>query len=303
MIVFRLLRNRNFILILALVLGIVLGKVANWTAQLIFPVLALAMTVTATQISSRAFLPLRGLVRPMLLAIALNYLVFGTVVLTMAWWLMPDRELWTGFVLVAAAPPGVGIIPFTYILAGDTRLSVIGTVGAYLAALVIMPAMGLLLVGESFVQPVKLITILVELVVVPLVLSRLLLATGFARRIERWRGTIVNWSFFLVIFTVVGLNREVFLRQPKVLGLTSAVAIVSVFVLGYLMEFALKRRGVTRAARVSLTLLGTMKNSAVAAGTALALFEERASMPAVVVGVFTVVYIVWLSLRAERSQL
>jgi len=45
-----------------------------------------------------------------------------------------------------------------------------------------------------------------------------------------------------------------------------------------------------------------MKNSAVAAGTALALFEERASMPAVVIGVFTVVYIVWLSLRAERSQ-
>lgn len=77
MIVFRLLRNRNFMLILAFVLGIALGKAANWTEQLTLPALALVMTVSTLQIPSRAFLPLRGLVRPMLLAVVFNYLILN----------------------------------------------------------------------------------------------------------------------------------------------------------------------------------------------------------------------------------
>lgn len=300
MFVFGLLRNRNFILILAFVLGIALGEVASWTEQLTLPTLALVMTVVTTQVSSKAFLPLRRLVRPMLLAVALNYLVLSTVMLTLAWWLMPNRELWTGFVLVAAVPPGVAVIPFTYILEGDTAFSLAGAVGAYLAALVIAPAMVLLLVGESPLQPVRLFLVLVELVVIPLVLSRLLLLTGLARHIEKWRGTIVNWGFFLVVFTVVGLNREVFLGHPEVVALSSAVAMVSIFGLRYLLELVLKWLGVNRAAQVSFTLMGTVKNSGVAAVLALTLFSKEASVPAAVVSAFNVLYLVWLGLRAER---
>jgi BASS family bile acid:Na+ symporter len=300
--VIRLLRNRNFILILAFVLGIALGKIANWTEQLTLPALALVMTVSTTQISSKALLPMRGLMRPMLLAVAFNYLLLGTVMLALAWWLMPDRELWTGFVILAAVPPAVAVIPFTYILEGDTTFSLVGTIGAYLAALVLTPAIALLFIGESFVQPLNLLIILVELIVVPLLLSRLLLFSPLARHIDRWRGTVVNWGFFIVIFTVVGLNREVFLGQPRVLALTSAIAVISTFGLGYLIELVLKRLGVDRPSRVSLALMGTLKNAGLAAGTTLALFSERASVPAAVVVVFYTLYLVWLSLRRERRR-
>jgi BASS family bile acid:Na+ symporter len=300
-IAYRLLRNRNFLLVMAFVLGIALGQVASWTEQLTLPALALVMTVSIVQISTKAFLPLRKLVHPMLLAVAFNYVVLSTVMLALAWWLMPNRELWIGFVVVAAAPPGVAVIPFTHILAGDTAFSLVGTVGAYLAALVITPAMFLLWVGESFLQPLELLIILVELIVVPVVLSRLLLLAGLAQHIEKWRGTIVNWGFFLVIFTVVGLNREMFLERPEIVGLASAVAVVSIFVLGYLINIALKKLGVKRATRVSLTLMGTVKNSGVAAATALALFSERASVPGAVVSVFNVLYLIYLGLRAEQK--
>jgi BASS family bile acid:Na+ symporter len=285
-IAYRLLRNRNFLLVMAIVLGIAFGQVASWTEQLTLPALALVMTVSTIQISTNAFLPLQKLVHPMLLAVAFNYLVLGTVMLTLAWWLMPNRELWIGFLVVAAAPPGVAVIPFTHILVGDTAFSLVGTVGAYLAALVIVPVMLFLLIGESFLQPLKLLIILVELIVIPVVLSRLLLLTGLAQHIEKWRGTMVNWGFFLVIFTVVGLNREIFLGQLEIVGLASAVAIVSIFVLGYLINIALKKLGVKRAIRVSLGLMGTVKNSGVAAATALTLFGGGASVPAAVVSVF-----------------
>ena len=39
----RILRNRNFILILAFLLGILLGDVAKWTEPLTLPALALAL--------------------------------------------------------------------------------------------------------------------------------------------------------------------------------------------------------------------------------------------------------------------
>lgn len=157
-----------------------------------------------------------------------------------------------------------------------------------------------LLIGESLLQPLELLTILVELIVIPVVLSRLLLLTSLAQRIEKWRGTMVNWGFFLVIFIVVGLNREMFLEQPEMVGLASAVAMVSIFVLGYLINIALKKLGVERAIRVSLTLMGTVKNSGVAAATALTLFGREASVPGAIVSVFNVLYLIYLGLRAEQ---
>ncbi len=297
--VIRLLRNRNFILILAFVLGMTLGKVASWTEPLTLPALALVMTVSVTQISSKEFLPLRGLVRPVLLAVAFNYLILSTVILLLAWWLMPDQELWTGFVILAAVPPAVAIIPFTYILAGDTVFSLIGVVGGYLAALIVTPLMAHLLIGESFAQPLKLLTILGELIVLPLLLSRFLIWLRLTRYVDRWRGTIVNWGFFIVIFTVVGLNREVFLGEPVVLGLTAAVSVAVTFLLGYLIEFTLKKLGVNEATRISLMLMGTMKNSGLAAVITIALFSGRASVPMAVITPFSILYLVSLSLRRQ----
>jgi BASS family bile acid:Na+ symporter len=303
MILLRLLRNRNFILTLSFLLGLLLGsKVAHFTKPLTLPALALVMTVSATQISSRAVLPLRGLVRPILLAVLFNYLIHSTVILVLAKWLMPSPELWTGSVILAAAPPGVAVIPFTYLLGGDPTFSLIGTFGTYVVALALMPVMARVILGGSVLSPLRLLPILVELVILPLLLSRLLLWLNLARHLEKRRGTIVNWGFFLVTFTVVGLNREVFLGQPEVLIRTSIVGILSIFGLGYLLEFALKRLGVSRTARVGFTLMGTVKNSGFAAATALALFSEKASVPGTVISVFIVLYLIWIGMHAEQGK-
>jgi len=68
MILFRLLRNRNFILLLAFFLGLALGSgVAGYTKQLTLPALALIMTVSATQVSSGGLGPPRKLLLPILM--------------------------------------------------------------------------------------------------------------------------------------------------------------------------------------------------------------------------------------------
>lgn len=293
----RTLGNRDFLFIASVAMGIALGRVARYTQPLMLPALAVAMTVSMTQVASSAFRPLRKLVRPMLLSVVLNYLIFSTVMLILARWLVPERELWIGFVLMAAAPPGVAVIPFSYILGGDTAFAVIGSVGGYLAALVVAPAMALLLVGESFVQPAKLITILLELVLVPLVLSRQLLAGRLKPHVERWRGKVVNWAFFLVIFTIIGLNREVFLRQPQVVVLLAVITVATSFGLGFVLEKALEKLQLDRSTRVTYVLMGTLKNGGFAGATALALFGERASVAPAVGAAIVVPYLLWLGIR------
>jgi BASS family bile acid:Na+ symporter len=292
-----LLGNRNFLFIAAIALGISAGQLSRWTQPLTLPALMVAMSVSTTQVQSDVFRPLRRLLRPMLLAMILNYLLLNAVILLPARALVREPDLWIGFVLTAAAPPGVAIIPFSYILGGDTAFALIGTVGAYLAALLVMPAMLLWLVGESFVQPVRLVTTLFQLLVVPLVLSRLLLASPAAEAVERWRGKIVNWAFSLVLFTIIGANRDVFLGELQVVALVSVITVARSFGLGFALEKVLARLGVQRPSRVSYMLMATLKNGGFAAGTALALFGERASVPAGVGAAVAVPYLLWLGLR------
>ncbi len=126
-----LLKNRTFVLALAFILGLVFSDAANFTGMLTLPALALVFTVSTTQFSVKDFFPLGKLIRPFILGFAFNYLLLGSVILLLAWWLMPTRDLWIGFVLVAAAPPGIAIIPFTYIVRGDANLSMLSTFGVY----------------------------------------------------------------------------------------------------------------------------------------------------------------------------
>ncbi len=297
-----LLGNRDFLFVAALVLGITAGHLARWTQSWTLPVLAVAMTVSITQVTSDAFWPLRKLVRPLMLSILLNYVILGAVILVPARFLIPEQDLWTGFVISAAVPPGVAVIPFSYVAGGDTSFALVGTVGGYLAALAITPAMALWLVGESLIQPMRLITTLAQLIVIPLILSRLVLLSPARAAIERWRGKIVNWAFFLVIFTIIGLNRSVFLREPRLVALISAITMARSFGLALVLERVLQRLRVDKPSLVSYVLMGTLKNGGMAAATSLALSGERASVPAAVGAALAVPYLLWIGARWGRRK-
>lgn len=298
----KLLRNRNFILILAIVFGLTTGKtVATWTEPLVLPALALIMTLSATNITSRDFASFKAMPRQIFASLLLNYVVMGGIILLMGWWLIDDRELWTGFVVSAAVPPGVAVLPFSYILGGNTLFSLIGITGAYLAALVIMPVVMTLFLGVNLFNPLDVLLILGELILIPVVFSRLLLFTGLARRINPWRGTITNWSFFVVLFTIIGLNQPAFFSQFDVLLKIILIAIVVSFGLGYAVELVTEKiLHISRETRISLMLMGTFKNYGLASGVLLALFSERAAIPASICLVFGILYFVWLGFRYKK---
>jgi BASS family bile acid:Na+ symporter len=137
----RLFKNRNFIFLLSIALGLGLPQAAAWTKPLMLPALALVMTLATINVPNDFFRLARSFIIPSLAGMLMTYLILGGFILVLAALLVNEENLWIGFVLIAAVPPAVAVIPFTAILDGDVVYTLAGTVASYLAALFIMPLM------------------------------------------------------------------------------------------------------------------------------------------------------------------
>ncbi len=294
-----LLNNSSFIFIVAIAAGLGLSRGAASTEHALVPVLALVMTVSIMDISSRVFLDSKKVWRPVVVALVLNFVILSGTYIGLSYLLIDDVELHRGFVLIAAAPPAVAVVPLTLLLGGNTRFALLGTVALYVASLAITPLISLMFLGASYIDPARLLVTLAELIVVPIVVSRLLRRTPVASHVERGREPVVNWGFFLVIYTLVGLNRDVFFEDPGVLLHAAAVVFVATYVLAEVVNFAAARMGVTAADRISLMMLATRKNGGAAAAIALIFFDPRAAVSVAVMTAVSVSHFVWLTRRVR----
>jgi bile acid:Na+ symporter, BASS family len=301
--ILRILRNRDFLLISAIALGLAWGDGAKATEKAVLPVLALVMTLSVMGVPGSVFRSPKALIVPALAGLFLNYGLLGGLLLGLNYTLIRDETLRAGFVIMAAVPPAVAVIPFTFLLNGDSPFSLVATIGCYLGALVIMPLITLTLLGEGFADSRKLVMIMLELIFIPLVISRILRWSGAVKKLDSWKGTLTNWSFTLVTYTIVGLNRNLFLSQPFLIAPVAFIALASTFLLGFGIERVGRLLGVGREKRISLVLLGTHKNTGLAAGLALTLFSDKTALPATVSTIFMIVYLIWLSLKGRRGEL
>ena len=297
-----LLRNRNFILSLALVSGILLGQGAQWTQRLVIPLLAFVMTLSTMGVGGELFRSPRAWLRPLLAGVAMNYVVLGGLILLLGGLLPLEEHLRTGFVVLASVPPAVGVIPFTGFLEGDVEFSLMATLGCYLVAFAATPLVLYAFLGFGGGLQLSLLTTMVEVIFLPLILSRALVRTGVASRMEAFRGPLTNWSFFLIVYTVVGLNREVFLSQPLSLAPAAAITVTTTLLLGYAVERAGGLLRIEPGKVTSLVLLGTSKNAGFAAGLALTLLGRQAAIPSAIQTVFMLSQVILLDLRKRRKS-
>jgi BASS family bile acid:Na+ symporter len=193
-------------------------------------------------------------------------------------------------------------VPFTALLRGDRTFAYLGTIGCYLGALAITPLMAVGLLGTTFIQPFRIVKILVLLILLPLLISRLLRRARLVDYLEPVRGALTNWSFALITFTIVGLNRELFLHNPASLITPVLIALITTFGLGWVIWWVARVLGVGQETTISLIMLGTLKNAALAGGLALSLFNKQTAVPATVCAIFLIVYFIWLSFWLERRR-
>lgn len=264
-----LLHNRNAIFLLALAAGLIFPAITPVTRHMILPALALAMTLSTMEIGSDLFRKPRALLFPAFLGIIMSYIILGNIIIGLATFMIRDEAIWTGLILLAAVPPAVAVIPFSGFLKGNGPLSLVGTVGAYLGALVIMPLIAVGLLRSATVDPLQLLMVTLELIVLPLCISRILIRERWRERITPYRGIVTNWSFFVVLYTLVGLNRDIILDRTSTLLPVVAISIFTMFILGFLIDWIGSRFHLPQDTRTTLVLLGTLKNQGMAGGIAL----------------------------------
>jgi bile acid:Na+ symporter, BASS family len=198
-------------------------------------------------------------------------------------------------ILVAASPPGVAIMPFSAILSGNMVFSLFATFGAYLAAIIITPLMTILLTGANEFPFSGLALNLFYLIILPIIFSRFMRLEKIFSFLKSWRGTIVNWGLFVVIFTVIGINQASFFTDFDNLLRIAFIAFLTTFPLFYLLKLIFRKLDIKSSDAVTMMLLGTIKNSGFAAALAISLFNDSSSsVPGAIISAVYAIYMIWL---------
>ncbi|MFO7569606.1 MAG: hypothetical protein R6W75_07385 [Smithellaceae bacterium] len=295
------LKNRNVIFLLAILCGLIVPQPSEWTKLFMLPSLAVVMTLATIQVPNHYFLKPKAILGPSLIGIFMTYIVLGGVILAATALFVSDPNIRIGFILIAAVPPAVAVIPFTAILDGNVTDTLSGTVASYLAGLIVMPVVFWLFIGTGFTDPWKLLQIMLILIVLPLILSRGILYFRLQDRIAPVRGLVTDWGFFIVLYSMIGVNRDLIFSSPGLVLPAILIAFISTFLLGVLIEKAGALFAIEAKKVISLKLLGTLKNQGIAGGLAIVLFVEEAALPSAVYSIFMILYILWLDWRKKRE--
>jgi BASS family bile acid:Na+ symporter len=259
------------------------------------------MTLSTTQITPSELAHFKNYFRDILFVFVINYIFLSGLILLSNYLLISDHDLYVGFVVMAAIPPAVAVLPFTYLLKGEMMVSLTGVASLYLLALAVAPFISLQFLDVGEIDPLKLLSVLIQLILIPFIASRLLLKWKFFHRVKGEMNIFVNLGFFVVIYIVIGMNRSTFLSHFDILALVSSIAFLRTFVSGYLVDLLSKLIGIDRERRMSYVLFGSFKNLGAAASIAIVLFNERAAIPSAVTIPFELIFFVWFSYFQKRS--
>jgi bile acid:Na+ symporter, BASS family len=311
---FSIVNHRDFVLILALVIGLIAGEHTRPLAEISVFTLALVMVFATTGFSFTSWIPLKNTYHPIALSTLLNFIIFGMMLIGFSWLFFsndPDNHFfpyYIGFVLVAAAPPGPSVIPFAAILRGDNNFSVTGVFGLHILAMVLTPLILLIFLGESLINPAAIFNIMVKLIIIPLIISRFLRHPRVLPAVEKIRETVIKWGFFLVIVPIMGMSSKVFFLEPQSLLIMSFILLLTMYVMGFANHMIMKNMGIPRSTIISSTLMMTTKSSAFSAVAAFTFFDGHPmiAMPSAVVSVFVTLFIIvypWFLRWYERRSI
>jgi len=306
--VLQILNHRDFILTLALVTGFVIGDHSRFLAEISVYTLGVVMIFSTTGFSFANWWPVKKVLKPVGWSVLLNYVVFGLTIVLCGWLVFGSETYFPyfiGIVLMAAAPPGPSVIPFSTMLQGDDHFSVTGVFALHLLAMVLAPFILFLVLGMELINPFEFFGIMVKLVLIPLAVSRVLRHPKLLKPINRMRDNVIKWGFFLVIVPITGMSAGVFFSEPLPLLGISAIFIFAMYGIGFGYHILMSKLGYPRPFLVSSTLMLATKSSAFAAVAAFTFFDGQpeVALPAAVTSVFVTLFAIVYSRFLKISGL
>ena len=112
-VLFKILRSRDFLLTVSIVLGLFLGDGAKVRGKSRPPGPRACHDPRGHGCSRHIFRSPKDFILPALVGMLMNYGLLGGLLLGLNFALIRDDTLRAGFVIMAAVPPAVAVIPFT----------------------------------------------------------------------------------------------------------------------------------------------------------------------------------------------
>lgn len=279
---------------LGAVLGAFTGGVPAYAREVSTIALLLAMTFSLTEVRFSGLTP-RTEARAFGRAFGWNYVVLTGLILVLSTF-YSDPSIRSGWVVMAALPSAVAVIPLTAAFRGNVRSSLVSTAFLYVAALAVYPSIVLAFAGQAVDLRDLAIQILIQ-IALPLAISRPLAGRD---AVTKHRSILVNASFFTLVFALVGANRAVFVQDSALIATLAAGGFLRTWGIGTLVYVLSPRLGGDPAERVSDTLFASLKNLGLAALLAFSLFGATAALPAIVSLFFEISWLIPMSRLFRR---
>jgi BASS family bile acid:Na+ symporter len=197
-------------------------------------------------------------------------MVVASIIPLVGYFLLKDTEYTkqaAGLVFIAATPFAGSVLPLSIILRGDAEHAARGTIVVYILSLVWIPFIVWLALGDSVDMEFLVITVL-ELIGIPLVLSRLLTKLKIDKNIL---AAFLNCCIFFMVWLSVGATNfsgnELWIFIVFII-----IAILRSFGLGLGVEKVEKKAGIHWGQRVTDILMTSYKNKGVAIALCVALY-------------------------------
>ena len=291
-----LLGSYSLVVTIALLLGLLTGGFPAYASEITIGSLAVMMTLSLSNVTIGRE-SLRGIARPTLMSVILNYLLLTGLLLGIALFFTDDLR--TGWILMAAVPSAVAVVPFAYMLGGDTRLALMGTTAIYLLSLVLAPLLTLIFIGQE-IDRERLITTIVLMILIPIGVSQLKPLRLLRQSVKN---PFINICFGVLVFAMTGANRGAFTEDPSMVAWVSLASLIRTFGIGIAILGILMLLKNQMARGKVYVLFGSYKNLGLTAAVAMALVSSEAAIPATICIPFEIFWLVFLKWLLERKKL
>jgi len=296
--------NRNTLFIFSVVCGLFFPHFAIPLKSFILFILGFMMTFSLTGLEMGAKIHFKEIIIPAIGTILLNYLILSGILILAAKIFIRDPDFYSGFILLAASPPGAAVIPFAFLFQGNVRYAVFGTLGAYLFLLIWVPFILQTFTHTTGIILGNVIELMIFIILIPFFISRFIIIKPFKKMTFNIRGKVVNLCFALIIYVVIGSNQHLLFLESNQLIKLFLILFLCTFGLSIIYEvvgrnlFPFTGYGTI----VTHMMMISIKNSGFAIALALTFYGDKAAIPTLLNGIAVLLNLFIVSIRFSHKQ-
>jgi len=262
----------TFFILIGMILGLFIGGFPVYTSEIATASLMIAMIFSLTNVKiSQLDFKKEG--KNFIVSLALNFGFLSSFILLLG--LFFPKEIWNGFVVMAAVPPAIMIAPLTRVIKGNISLSFFSLSAIYLVSIFFTPVL-IFIFSSEVINVYGLLQNIFLLIVLPLLISRLIMKINIS---EKRIHFITNVCFFILVFSIMGKNQSFLLYKSYILVFLFIAMFVRTFAIGSLVLYLGRKCGISKGDTISFSLFASFKNEGLALLITFSLFNAPSSIP------------------------